>query len=128
MDCRLISRVFEALMLIRCRYVIRQYGHKLVDPNQDIYKCRLVLERVTGQKSINDIIVTPTPSQLDDWALYNRIVGEHIRACQGDFAYSEWRIFLERQIVAKEEHIQKKELEASFPRHKLVSRKKINSQ
>ncbi|KAE9374716.1 hypothetical protein N431DRAFT_405640 [Stipitochalara longipes BDJ] len=109
-------------------YVIRQYGHKLVESHHNIYKCRLVLERVTGQKSINDIIVTPTPSQLDDWALYTRIVGEHIRATQGDVAYSEWREYLEIQNMAKEEYIQKQELEVSFPRHKLVARKKITSQ
>ena len=127
MDCRLILGVIEAHTLTRRRYAIRQYGHKLVDPNQDVYKCRLVLERVTGQRSINDIIVAPLPSQLDDWALYNRIVGEHIRARQGDVAYSEW-MFLEGQTMAKEEHIQRKELEASFPRHKLVARKKLTSQ
>ncbi|PMD43587.1 hypothetical protein L207DRAFT_564238 [Hyaloscypha variabilis F] len=109
-------------------HVVKQYGHKLADSNHDIYKCRLVLERVPGQKSMNDIIVAPAPSQLDDWVLYNRIVGEHIRARQGDMGYSEWREYVESQNMAKEEHIQKKELEASFPRHKLVARKKITTQ
>ncbi len=87
-----------------------------------------MLERVPGQKSINDIIAAPAPSQLDDWALYNRIVGEHIRARQGDMGYSEWREYMESQNMAKEEHIQKNEVEASFPRHNLVARKKITSQ
>jgi hypothetical protein len=43
---------------------------------------------------MNDIIVAPAPSQLDDWVLYNRIVGEHIRARQGDMGYSEWREYV----------------------------------
>ena len=77
---------------------------------------------------MNDIIVAPAPSHLDDWVLDNRIVGEHIRARQGDMGYSEWREYVESQNMAKEEHIQKKELEASFPRHKLVARKKITTQ
>jgi hypothetical protein len=65
---------------------------------------------------------------MSDWALYIRIVGEEIRAHQGDVAYSEWRGFMDAQEVAKEEYIKKKALEASFPRHKLVTRKRITSQ
>jgi hypothetical protein len=64
---------------------------------------------------------------MDDWTLYIRIVGEHIRASQGDVAYSEWREFLDMQNRAKEEYIQKKALEASFPRYKLATRKQISS-
>jgi hypothetical protein len=64
---------------------------------------------------------------MDDWALYIRIVGEQIRARQGDVAYNEWREFLDAQRMAKEEYIQKKALEASFPRYKLITRKRIMS-
>jgi len=65
---------------------------------------------------------------MDDWALYIRIVGEHVRARHGDVAFSEWREFLETQNMVKEEYIEKKALEAAFPRYRLVTRKGITSQ
>jgi hypothetical protein len=115
-------------LLTRERHVVKQYGHKLVDENKNIYQCRLILERLTGQKSINEVLHYPTPSQLDDWTLYNRIIGENIRARQGDVAYSEWRQFQEAQTFEKEEYIQNKALEASLPRYKVLARRKINSE
>lgn len=73
-------------------------------------------------------MLPPPPSQMDEWALYIRIVGEHIRARCGDLAFSEWRELLDAQNMAKEAHIEKKALEATFPRYKLVTRKGITSQ
>jgi hypothetical protein len=74
---------------------------------------------------MNDVMLPPTPSQMDDWALYIRIIGEHIRFRQGSVAYSDWREFLDTQIIAKDKFIERRDLEASFPRYKLVERKKI---
>lgn len=33
----------------------------------------------------------PTPSQLDDWELYNRIIGHEIWRQEGQDRYSSWR-------------------------------------
>jgi hypothetical protein len=128
MDCKLPLRKFESSSLLtRQRHVVKHYGHRLVDQHQNIYECKLILERLTGQNSTNEVLHYPTPSKLDDWALYNRIIGQHIRARQGDVAYSEWRQFQDAQKIEKEEYIQSKALEASFPRYKVLSRKKITS-
>jgi hypothetical protein len=116
------------LSLIRQRHAVKSYGHKLVDEDKNIYECRLILERIAGQKSIHEVLHFPTPSQTDDWALYNRIEGEHIRSHRGDVAYSEWREFQDRQRREKEEYIEKKALEANFARIQLLARKQISSQ
>ena len=115
------------LRLTKQRYIVKQYGHKLVNAKNNIYQCRLILERLSGQKLIKDIVLLPTPSQIDAWALYIRIIGDHIRARQGDAAFSEWRELLDRETIDKEEFLQKKALEASFPRYKVVKRKQITS-
>ena len=70
------------LLTIVGRYIMKQYGHRLVDENSNIYQCTLILERENGQKAITEILEFPPPSKVDDWALYNRIVGDHIRARQ----------------------------------------------
>jgi hypothetical protein len=64
---------------------------------------------------------------MNAWALYIRIMGDHIRARQGDVAFSEWRELLDRESTDKEEFLQRKALEASFPRYKVVKRKQITS-
>jgi len=42
-------------------------------------------------------------------------------------AFSEWKELLDRETMDKEEFLQQKALEASFPRYKVVKRKQITS-
>ena len=64
---------------------------------------------------------------MDAWALYIRIIGDRIRARQGDVAFSEWKELLDRETMDKEEFLQQKALEASFPRYKVLKRKQFAS-
>jgi hypothetical protein len=57
----------------------------------------ITLERLGGQRSINEIRTIPAPSQLDDWLLYNKLMGDDIRAREGDVVYSKWKT-LEDQL------------------------------
>lgn len=64
---------------------------------------------------------------MDAWALYIRIIGDHIRARQGDVGFSEWKELLDRETMDKEEFLQQKALEASSPRYKVLKRKQFAS-
>ncbi|KAL8381454.1 hypothetical protein RB595_005630 [Gaeumannomyces hyphopodioides] len=72
------------------QYKIVQYGHKL---NEDIevYRLALVLERVPGQRSMEDLKVVPKPSQLDDWRLYERLEGEKLKSMVGRKNFLAWK-------------------------------------
>lgn len=51
----------------------------------------LTLERVPGQRPLEDIAAVPEPSQLDDWQLFEKYEGEMIRQRRGDQGYLAWK-------------------------------------
>ncbi|RYO87798.1 hypothetical protein DL764_008820 [Monosporascus ibericus] len=55
-------------------YTIEQYGTKL-NSKTNTHRLELMLERVADQKSIEDIMGIPKPSQLDDWKLFEKLEG-----------------------------------------------------
>ncbi len=92
------------------RFVVKQFGHKLLDEAKNMFRCQLILERVSNQTPFNDVLRSPKPSQLDDWALYEKLVGDDYRKRQGDIEYSKWRDFEEEQRAEKEQFIKSKAL------------------
>jgi hypothetical protein len=72
---------------------------------------------------MDDILQIPSPSQMDDWALYNRIIGDDIRQREGDVAYSTWKnwqetLEKEREMAQSESNIQEE-----FQRYSLTPQK-----
>ena len=78
-------------MLIVARYKIESWGHKLIDQENNIYRETLDLVRIDGQKPLAQLKHIPTPSQVDEWIMYLKIVGDDIRDRNGAEGYNEWR-------------------------------------
>lgn len=98
----------------RPRYTIRSYGYKL-NIETEVYRLELTLERVKDQqKSMMELELIPTPSELDDWQLYNRFLGEHFRSQEGDVGYSDWKIAEEEQEREREEGHRQRSFQASL--------------
>lgn len=84
------------MVLVECTtddfsYVLRQYGHKQ-NQNTQLHTITLLLERVKGQKSIEELASVPTPSQMDNWTLFEKHEGDLIKKVRGLEAFREWRI------------------------------------
>lgn len=52
----------------------------------------LTLERVKGQRAVQEIVKIPRPSQLDDWQLYEKYEGEMVKQTGGDRGFLDWKM------------------------------------
>lgn len=105
------------------RFIVKQFGHKLLDEPNNIFRCQLVLERVSSQTPFNDVLRFPRPSQLDDWVLYEKLIGDHYRKRQGDIQYIKWKDLEEEQRADKEQFIKSKALCEGLRKYTVVERK-----
>ncbi|KAI0420028.1 PUA-like domain-containing protein [Xylaria grammica] len=94
-------------------YTIRQYGFKL-DNNTNKYRLELTLERATDQRPFESICNVPKPSQLDDWALYEKLEGDKVKLLQGEASYLEWKLKRQEEKVDREEWQRATLFRASF--------------
>ncbi|KAI1743549.1 hypothetical protein F4680DRAFT_347942 [Xylaria scruposa] len=94
-------------------YIIRQYGCKL-DSNINKYRLELTLERAADQRPFAEIRKIPKPSQLDDWALYEKLEGDKIKLLQGESSYLEWKLKLEEERIDREDWQRMRLFRASF--------------
>ncbi|KAK3985529.1 hypothetical protein QBC44DRAFT_155989 [Cladorrhinum sp. PSN332] len=53
------------------------------DESLDIHQLEFTLERVNKQKPMSEVVKIPTPSQMDDWLLYQMIEGDRVRQTEG---------------------------------------------
>jgi hypothetical protein len=74
-----------------------------LDINTDLHRLELVLESAPGQISMQAIRLIPTPSQVDDWCLYERIEGDKIKALHGEASYLEWRLLRREAKLERDE-------------------------
>lgn len=72
-------------------YVIRQYSQRR-NQQTGLHRMVLTLERVPGQRPVQEIVKTPRPSQLDDWQLYEKYEGEMVKQRGGDRGFLEWKM------------------------------------
>ncbi|KAI1281455.1 hypothetical protein F5Y07DRAFT_412494 [Xylaria sp. FL0933] len=94
-------------------YTIRQYGSKL-DSNINKYRLELTLERAADQRSFESISKIPKPSQLDDWALYEKLEGDKVKLVEGESSYLEWKLKQQEEKADREEWQRAKLFRASF--------------
>ncbi|KAI0866752.1 hypothetical protein F4860DRAFT_1557 [Xylaria cubensis] len=94
-------------------YVVRQYGCKL-DSSINKYRLELTLERAADQRPFDEIHKVPKPSQLDDWALYEKLEGDKVRLLQGESNYLEWRLKREEERIDREDWHRIRLFRASF--------------
>ncbi|PQK12119.1 hypothetical protein BB8028_0003g07370 [Beauveria bassiana] len=72
-------------------YIIRQYGHKLQEET-GIHRVVITLERVLGQKPMEELVQVPRPSQMDEWLIFEKYEGEMVKKRQGNEAFTEWKV------------------------------------
>ncbi|OAA77713.1 sra-ydg [Akanthomyces lecanii RCEF 1005] len=72
-------------------YVIRQYGHKL-QADTGLHRVVITLERVPGQRPMDELLQIPRPSQMDDWIIFEKYEGEMVKKRQGNEAFTEWKV------------------------------------
>lgn len=96
-------------------YTIRQYGFKF-DNDISMYKLELTLERAANQRSFEDIRKVPKPSQLDDWALYEKLEGDKVKLMQGESSFLEWKLKRHEEQAEHEEWQRATRFRASFSR------------
>ncbi|KAH7037945.1 PUA-like domain-containing protein [Microdochium trichocladiopsis] len=83
-------------------YVIKRYGHKH-DEATNVHRLVLTLERVPGQRPMEETQMIPRPAQLDDWALYEKLEGDKIKMLDGEATYLEWKLTREREKIERED-------------------------
>ncbi|KAK6851769.1 Peptidyl-prolyl cis-trans isomerase pin4 [Apiospora arundinis] len=93
-------------------YTIRQYGAKL-DIVSETYRLELKLQRVLEQRPMDELKRIPKPSQLDDWALYEKLEGNEMKKI-GNAKYMEWNIQREEDRLDRESWRRDQEFRASF--------------
>ncbi|KAI1340588.1 hypothetical protein F5Y15DRAFT_379175 [Xylariaceae sp. FL0016] len=94
-------------------FTLKQYGYKL-DNMTNTYRLELTLERVTEQKSFEELRKVPKPSQLDDWNLYEKLEGDKIRLLQGETSYLEWKLKRQEEKIDREDWRRSRLFRASF--------------
>jgi len=108
MACKLFDSVREIGTTAEgqeIRHVVKQFGHKLLDETKNVYRCTIMLERSTSQKPFAEVLRLPRPSQVDDWNLYKKLLGEEYRTCEGETAFEKWADLEEEQQTEKEQFI-----------------------
>lgn len=95
------------------RYTIRQYGFKL-DSNVNKYRLELTLERAADQRLFEEVRKVPRPSQLDDWALYEKLEGDKVKLLQGEASYLEWKLKQREEKIDQEAWKRARLFKASF--------------
>lgn len=79
----------------------------------DTYRLELKLQRVLEQRPMDELKRIPKPSQLDDWALYQKLEGNEMKRI-GNSKYMEWNIQMEEEKLDRESWRRDREFRASF--------------
>ncbi|PHH63035.1 hypothetical protein CDD81_6366 [Ophiocordyceps australis] len=74
-------------------YYIRQWGVKGCEASPNQVRLVVTLEREAHQRSMDEVVVIPYPSQLDEWQIFERYEGETIRHHRGERAFLDWKAF-----------------------------------
>lgn len=82
-------------------YNITSWSIKLC-PCTDLYTLKVVLERLPRQKPMREILQIPKPSQLDDWAWYEKLEKEAIEQREGAVRLSDWQAAREKEITERD--------------------------
>jgi hypothetical protein len=62
-----------------------------------------VLDPAEDQMSMEELFHIPSPSQLDEWELYTRVMGDDIRTQEGGAVYHQWKFAEEQEEKARKE-------------------------
>ncbi|KAK3380231.1 PUA-like domain-containing protein [Lasiosphaeria ovina] len=92
---------------------LTNYRHKL-DVNTEIYRLELTLARVDGQPPMSELAKIPTPSQLDEWHLYEKLEADKIRQATGEQMAFQWKVQKEADRLEREQWKRVREFRSSI--------------
>ncbi|KAI0395316.1 PUA-like domain-containing protein [Xylariaceae sp. FL0594] len=86
-------------------YTIKQYGCRRTDPatTTNRYRLELTLQRRADQRPLEDVLRVPRPSQVDDWALYEKLEGDKVRMLLGQSGYLAWKLRQQDEGLERDE-------------------------
>lgn len=74
-------------------YKIESWGQVLLklSAGPNIYRNTITLVELSGQNTMEDLDAIPTPSQMDNFIIYNKMIENDIKAREGEAAYKEYK-------------------------------------
>lgn len=63
---------------------------------------KVILQRLPRQKPMREVLQIPKPSQLDDWAWYEKLEKEAINQREGAVRLSDWQAAREKEITERD--------------------------
>ncbi|KAK3180542.1 hypothetical protein K4F52_008133 [Lecanicillium sp. MT-2017a] len=90
-NCESLSEAEGNLHFEAGEYYIHQYGHK-INQSSGLHRVVVTLERLGGQKPLEQLADIPRPSQVDDWYLFEKYEGEMVKKRQGKEAFTAWKV------------------------------------
>ncbi|CAD6439445.1 48f01998-36fc-4981-bc1a-a3c0320bcd77 [Sclerotinia trifoliorum] len=90
-------------------YKVESWGQVLLklSSGPDIYRNTVTLVELAGQNTMEELDVVPTPWQMDDFVIYNRMIENEIKAREGEAAYKEHRSSESKKETARKVFISK---------------------
>ncbi|ESZ99330.1 hypothetical protein SBOR_0292 [Sclerotinia borealis F-4128] len=90
-------------------YKIESWGQVLLklSAGPDIYRNTITLEELAGQNTMEELDTVPTPWQMDNFIIYNRMIENYIKARKGEAACKEYRAAEGKKDMARKAFIQK---------------------
>jgi hypothetical protein len=71
--------------------MLKSWGHKLIDDQAKVYQCKLTIERIAeDQKSFEEVLLQPQPSQIDQYMLHMQDVNTYILESCGRATHKRW--------------------------------------
>ncbi|RAL62267.1 hypothetical protein DID88_004834 [Monilinia fructigena] len=102
-------------------YKIESWGQVLLklSAGPDIYRNTLTIVELPRQNTIEELAIIPTPWQMDNFMIYNRMIESYIKTNEGEASYKEYRASEAKKEMARKAFIEK--LKAyDQPAHKLL--------
>ncbi|KAI9646815.1 hypothetical protein NHQ30_004814 [Ciborinia camelliae] len=90
-------------------YKIESWGQVLLklSGGPDIYRNTVTLVELAGQKTMEELDAVPTPGQMDNFIIYNRMIENEIKTREGEAAYKAYRASESRKEMARKNFIEK---------------------
>ncbi|KAF7955462.1 uncharacterized protein EAE97_000721 [Botrytis byssoidea] len=90
-------------------YKIESWGQVLLklSAGPDIYRNTITLVELSGQNTMEDLDVIPTPWQMDNFLIYKKMIENDIKAREGEAAYKEYKSSEGKKEAARKAFVSK---------------------
>ncbi|KAM0316679.1 hypothetical protein ACHAO8_002964 [Botrytis cinerea] len=90
-------------------YKIESWGQVLLklSAGPNIYRNTITLVELSGQNTMEDLDAIPTPSQMDNFIIYNKMIENDIKAREGEAAYKEYKSSEGKKEAARKAFVSK---------------------